>query len=360
MAEKKPSRRSPRRSSPAPSKAGDDVPRDVPRSAPRGSSRLDEAALVARFERDDFPASLYLDGPDESLKAALIAEARHAWARACPESPQPRVFRAAEDSVEEILAAYQGTSLFTPRELILVLDVEGLGRSERSIRALAEAVRRPAGGSCLIFSESASDSSRKALEPLRAACAVRLTAFPLARRALIAWGRRRVTREGVTVEEGLLETMADACENDPSEFFNELEKLLTCVGPSREITRAEAAQLLRPVADADRVDFLAAVAAGDPSLAGRRLAKVLAAGESEGAILFALANLVGGAIGGWSRWRDLSMALSRRSAPADLARALDALYRAEAAWKGGRADAITVLEQVTREISTPSAAAARR
>lgn len=326
----------------------------------RGAERLDEAALVARFERDRFPSSLYLDGPDESLKAAILAEARHAWARACPESPHPHVFRAAEDGVEEILAAYQGASLFAPRELILVLDVEGLGRSERAVRALAEGVTRPAGASCIILSESASDSPRKALEPLRAACAARLTAFPLARRALIAWGQRRATREEVAVEDGILESLAAACENDPSEFFNELEKLLTCVGPSRRITREEAARLLRPVADADLFDFLAAVAAGDPSLAGRRLARVLASGEGEGTVLFSLVNLVGGALGGWSRWRELSMALARRSAPTDLARALDALYRAESAWKGGRADVVAALEQVTREISGSSVAPARR
>jgi DNA polymerase III delta subunit len=326
----------------------------------RGSERLDEAELVARFERDQFPASLYLDGPDESLKAAIIAEARHAWGEACPESPYPRVFRAAEDSVEEILAVYQGASLFTPRELIIVLDVEGIGRSERAIRALSEGILRPAGASCLILSESAADSPRKALDPLRAACVAKLTAFPLARRALIAWGRRRATREQVTVEEGLLETLADACESDPSEFFNELEKLLTCVGPSRAITNEEAARLLRPVADADLVDYLAAVAAGDPMLASRRLGMVLASGESEGAILFALVNLVGGALGGWARRPELSRELGRRAAPGDLARALDALYRAEWAWKGGRADAVAALEQVTREISGGSTAVARR
>lgn len=326
----------------------------------RGSERFDESSLVARFERDDFPASLYLDGPDESLKAAIIAEARHAWAKACPESPHPRVFRAAEDSVEEILAVYQGASLFTPRELIIVLDVEGLGRSERAIRALAEGVRRPAGTSCVILSESGADSARRSLEPLRAACAARLTAFPLARRSLIAWGRRRVAREGVAVEDGLLENMADNCENDPSEFFNELEKLLTCVGPSRRISNEEATRLLRPVGNADLIDYLAAVAAGDSTLAGRRLALVLAAGEGEGSVLFALVNLVGGALGGWARWRDLSMALGRRSAPGDLARALDALYRAEWAWKGGRADAVAALEQVTREISGGGAVPSRR
>ena len=306
--------------------------------------------MVARLERGDFPASLYLDGPDESLKAAVIAEVRHAWARACPEAPHARVFRAGEDRVEEILAAYHGTSLFTPRELLIVLEVEGIGRSERMVAGLAEGVSRPAGGSSLVLSVSASHSPRKTLEPLRTAAAARLTAMPLGRAALIGWGRRRVAREEVTAEQGLLEMLADACENDPSEFLNELEKLLTCVGPSRRVTRAEAAALLRPVAGADLAEFLAAVAMGDAPRAARCLGRVLAAGESEGGVLFALVNLVGGALGGWARWRELSMALARRSAPGDLARGLDALYRAESAWKRGRADVVVVLEQATREI----------
>jgi DNA polymerase III delta subunit len=349
MAEKTPSRRSPKKSSPAPSKAGSDV-RPL-----RRKERLDEAGLIARLDRDEFPSSLYVDGPDESLKAALLGEVRHAWTRACPEAPHARVFRAGEDRIDGILAAYHGTSLFTPRELLIVLEVEAIGRSERVVESFAEGIARGAGGSCLVLVESTSETPRKSLEALRAAAAARFTAMPLSRAALIGWGQRRVTREGLTVEAGVLETLSDACENDPSEFLNELEKLLTCVGPDRRLTRAEASALLRPVADSDLADFLAAVAVGHAGLASRRLGRLLAAGEGEGSVLFALVQLVGGALGGWTRWREPSLVLARRRrAPGELARALDALYRAEAAWKGGRADAVVVLEQVTREICGPT------
>jgi hypothetical protein len=68
-------------------------------------------------------------------------------------------------------------------------------------------------------------------------------------------------------------------------------------------------------------------------------------------VLFALTNLVGGALGGWARQRELSSALGRRLGPGGLARCMDALYRAEAAWKGGRADVVAVLEQATRVVS---------
>jgi hypothetical protein len=67
--------------------------------------------------------------------------------------------------------------------------------------------------------------------------------------------------------------------------------------------------------------------------------------------MFALANLVGGALGGWARYRDLSEALKRRSNARGLTRSLDAVYRAESAWKGGRTEAIAALEQATREVS---------
>jgi len=71
-------------------------------------------------------------------------------------------------------------------------------------------------------------------------------------------------------------------------------------------------------------------------------------------VLWALGHLVSSSFtattGGWAKWRDASFALARRRNPAARAQALDAVYRAEAAWKGGRADVRTALEQATREV----------
>ena len=285
------------------------------------------------------------------MKAAALAELRHAWAQACPEAPSARVFRAAETGVDEILAAFHGGSLFTPRELLIVLEIEDLGRGDKKIPALAEGMVRPSGGTCLTLVETASDTSRKGLEPLRGASDARWIAMPPERARLLAWGARRLERQAVTAEAGLLEAVAEACEGDPSAYFNELDKLIAFAGADARLTRAEAMQLLRPAVGAELPDYLAAVAAGDAGTAAKRLSRVLAAGSSEGNVLFALANLVGGAMGGWARHRDLSTALRRRCPPRELARALDAVYRAESAWKQGRADAVAVLEQATREVA---------
>ena len=309
--------------------------------------------LLERFRRGEFPATLYVEGSSEALKAALLAELRRAWARVCPESPLAQVFRATEASVEEILAAFQGGSLFSPRDLILVLEVEGLARSEKRVAALAAGLALPSGGSCLVLHESEADTPRKSLEPLRGAVAVHWVASPPARPELLRWGERRLAYDDLDVEPGVIEAVADACEGDPLTFFNELEKLdvtASLQGGRRRVTREAAAAILKPIVGADLPEYLSAVALGRARHAGRALSRLLAAGVGEGTVLFALSNLVGGALGGWARYRELSFALQRRRPPRELGYALDAIYRAEAAWKGGRADVIAVLEQATRAV----------
>jgi DNA polymerase III delta subunit len=278
---------------------------------------------------------------------------RRAWARACPEAPLARVFRAAEAGIEEILTAFQGASLFSPRDLILVLEVEDLGRSEKRVAALAAGLATPSGGSCLVLHESESDTPRKSLEPLRAASSLRWNAELPARAELLRWGRCRLAAPDLDLEPGVIEAVADACEDDPLTFFNELEKLdviAPLVDGRRRITRQAAAAMLKPVLGADLPEYLSAVALGRSERAGRALSRLLTAGVGEGTVLFALSNLVGGALGGWARHKDLSAALGRRCTPRELARSLDAIYRAEAAWKSGRADVVAVLEVATRTV----------
>ncbi|HKQ59464.1 MAG TPA: hypothetical protein VJY35_16490, partial [Candidatus Eisenbacteria bacterium] len=263
MAARERSPSSPKKSSPARSKAGS-------RPAARAQT-LAPQALLTRFDRGDFPASVYLDGPDEGLKAALLAELRRAWAHEVPEAPMARVFSASEETVDELLAAFHGGSLFTPRELFIVLDVEDLTRSEKRILALAEGIARPAGASCMVLVESAGETVRKSLEALRGACSVRCGADPPIRMQLLAWGTRRMAQETITVEAGAMDAVLDACEGDAVAFFDELEKLVAWAGPGGRLGAADVANILRPVVGADLPGYLGAVAAGDAPLAARRL-----------------------------------------------------------------------------------------
>ncbi len=306
--------------------------------------------MVARWEQGTFPSSLYLEGPSESIKHALLDELKRAWV-ARHSGVLARVYRAAEAGVDQILAAYQSTSLFSSSELLIVLDIEDLGRSEKKVLALAQGIESGGGESCLVLLESAGDNERKSLAPLRSACGEHVLAASLTRTELRAWGERTLARQHVSAGPGAVDAIVDACEGDPLAFFNELEKLSAWAGDGGRITAADVAELLKPVVGADLPEYLGAVALGHSSLAAQRLGRLLAAGVGEGTILFALSNLVGGAMGGWARWRDLSGAYRRRMSPVELNRALDAVYRAESAWKGGRADVVALLEQTTRTLS---------
>src|SRR5262249_6188190 len=154
-----------------------------------------------RWRDGAFGASIYLDGPSEPLKAAVLAELKRAWAARHPGLPAPRVFRAAEAGVDQILAAYQSASLFSPSDLLIVLDVEARGRSEKRVAALAAGIPRGGGESCLVLVESAAETPRKSLDPLRAVCAERLSAAGLTRAELAAWGAGFFAREGITPTE---------------------------------------------------------------------------------------------------------------------------------------------------------------
>ncbi|MCC6650119.1 MAG: hypothetical protein IT348_03100 [Candidatus Eisenbacteria bacterium] len=352
MPEKKPSTRSRTKSSAGPSKAGDGAPAAPRRAAaaravaPTGGLALLDAAFAGRF-----PTTLWIEGADESLKAAFLAELRRAWAIAVPDAPIARVLWVRENGVDEIMAAYHNVSMFAPRELTIVFDVEDLLRSEKRVAVLAEGMSRPAGESCLVLVESAADKERAKLAPARAAAAARWDAEPPDSRTLLAWGQRRLEREKLADELGALEALLTACEGDTTTFFNELGKLCAWCAAAGKVTRADVAELSRPIVGAELDEYLASVARGDVAMAAKRLGRILAEGESEGGIMFALANLVGGALGGWARWRDMSQALGRRKDPRALARALDAIYRAESAWKGGRTDVRLALEMATREVA---------
>lgn len=268
-----------------------------------------------------------------------------------PAAPAARVLWPGEDEVDAVLNAWQSVSMFTPRELTLVMGVEALARSEKRAGELAAGLGRPGGESSIVLVESAAEKTRKTLEPVRAACEVVWVADPADSRELAAWGARRLASESIVAEPDAIEALIGVCEGESAAFFSELSKLAGWAGPGGRVTRQDVLALSRPVIGSDLPEWLLAVAAGDAAVAAQRLGRLLAARESEGELMFALGNLVGGALGGWARWREASALLQRRRSPRQLAHALDAVYRAEAAWKGGRADALAALEQATRAVA---------
>ena len=110
----RPSPRSPMKSSRAPSKAGS--PRKAGPRAARSSADAGTRALLEAWDRGEFPSSIYVEGPSEPVRAAMLAELRSAWAAAVLDAPIGRVFLASEASVEEVLRL-SGRFVVRSREL---------------------------------------------------------------------------------------------------------------------------------------------------------------------------------------------------------------------------------------------------
>ena len=334
----------------APKEAAKPAARKVAKAAPPRA--VEGFTVLERTAKGQFPTSLYVEGPDEALKAVFLAAFRRAWGEAVPESPMPHLKHPSEDSVDDVLAAYQSVSMFAPRECTIVLDVEDYARSDKRVAALAEGVSRPAGESCIVLVESATEKPRKALDVLKGACSAYWNALTPGVRDLQRWGELRLAAENITAQTGTLAALALSCENRPEPFFNELGKLIAVAAERGSVTQADLARLARPTIDADLQAWLFAVAQGQPALAAKLLGRLLTEGGDTGGLLFALSNMVGGGTGGWSLFRSQSGALGARIRHSGCARALDACYRAEAAWKGGRVDGVLALELATREVAS--------
>ena len=298
----------------------------VRKSSGKGASRAAVAAptdalqLLTRVEKGEFPGTVYLEGQDEAIKAAFLADFRRAWAAAVPESATARILRP-DEGIDEILAAYQTVSMFTSRELTIVFSVEKLVRSEKQIAALAAGLATPSSGSCLVLVEAWADKPRKKLDPLREVAAVRVEATLPDERALLEWGRRRLAGTGNSAEAGVLQALLDACERDPIAFLNEAGKLSVLAGDGGTVTMAHVKTLTAPKLGAELPDFILAVAQGDAKRAAQRLERILAAGESEGSIMWSLGHLASSSLArtaapySWAMYKEATSALARRPRP---------------------------------------------
>jgi DNA polymerase III delta subunit len=294
------------------------------------------------------PATLYLGGRDEAAKAEALERLKQRWETDNP-GIAPTVHRASEAGVAQVMADAQGGSLFAPVVFVEVLNVEEWTRSPRTVAAAAEGAGRVPAGNLLVLVESAADSDRKNLAPLKTACEAHVALDGLTPEELASWGLEHLQRRGVKAELAALEAVLEASRLETAEVLNELDKLADWAGPGGMISRKDAVEILRPL-HAGRVTALArAVGEGNAEEAVDQLLRSLESGEREGNILFQLQTLFTGALRlksghwGWIRDRENSARLAKTRSETELSAGLDLLYRVERAWKSGRGDVRTLM-----------------
>lgn len=324
-------------------------------AAPRAGGPAACEAWLARAAES--PGTTYLAGNDESLKAEILHALKEAWILAVPDSP-PSVLRAGEAGPSNVLGAVQGGSLFASRSLVIVLRVEDWARSQAVPIAVGQALAQIPPENLLVFVESAGDSERKHLNPLRAACARVFALDGLPPSELRHWADRHAGRQGLALEPDAWDALFELPRLDAGEVFNELDKLAAWAGPGAAVTREQALAIVHPAGGATLGDLADAVAERKAALAMDCLLRALEGGESSGSILFQLVTLLAGALrmtgggGGWVRDRRRSGIIASRWSPAEIARGLDLLYRCERAWKTGRAPDDTLLVRAVQGLTS--------
>jgi DNA polymerase III delta subunit len=324
-------------------------------SAPKAGGPAACEAWLARAA--DSPGTTYLSGNDESLKAEILHALKEAWLAAVPDSP-PTVLRAGEAGPSNVLGAVQGGSLFASRSLVIVLRVEDWARSASVPVAVGQALAQIPPENLLVFVESAGDSERKHLNPLRAACARVFALDGLPPSELRHWADRHASRSGLKLAPDAWDAIFELPRLDTGEVFNELDKLAAWAGAGGAVTREQALAIVHPAGGATLGDLADAVAERKGALAMDCLLRALEGGESPGSILFQLVSLLTGALrlsgagGGWVRDRRRSSVIAARWNPAEIARGLDLLYRCELSWKSGRAPDETLLVRAVQGLTS--------
>ena len=321
-------------------------------AAPKAGGPAACEAWLARAA--DSPGTTYLSGNDEALKAEILHALKEAWLAAVPDSP-PTVLRAGEAGPSNVLNAVQGGSLFASRSLVIVLRVEDWARSSTVPVGVANALAPIPPENLLVFVESAGDSERKYLNPLRAACARVFALDGLPPSELRHWAERHALRQGLKLAPDAWEALFELPRLDTGEVFNELDKLAAW-SDGGTVSREQVLAIVHPAGGATLGDLADAVAERKASLAMDCLLRALEGGESPGSILFQLVSLLTGALrlgggGGWVRDRRRSSIIASRWSPAEISRGLDLLYRCERAWKTGKAPDDTLLVRAVQGLT---------
>ncbi|MGH7724008.1 MAG: DNA polymerase III subunit delta [Candidatus Eiseniibacteriota bacterium] len=323
-------------------------------AAPRAGGPAACEAWLARSAES--PGTTYIQGNDEALKAEILTALKEAWLAAVPDSP-PVVLRAGEAGPAGVLNAVQGGSLFVSRSLVIVLRAEDWARSATQPAAVGAALAQVPPENLLVFVESAGDSERKHLNPLRAACTRVFAIDGLPPSELRAWAERHAKRQGLTLAPDAWDALFDLPRLDTGEAFNELDKLAAWAGDGGRANREQVLAIVHPAGGATLGQLADAVSERRGAEAMDCLLRALEGGESSGSILFQLVTLLGGALrlrgggGGWIRDRRRSQRVAETWRPDEIARGLDLLYRCERAWKTGQAPEETLLVRAVQGLT---------
>jgi len=352
---------------------------------------LDANQFVERLTRGKpVPAALLLGG---DLYLRDLCRSRLVETMVPSESREWGVSRysAAEDDLDRIVAQLQTPSMLSPRQVVILQDIEawqgreeedeGSGRESRRSplwQPLADYLDDPAPFSCLLLEAATLDRRTKLFKILSEktmVVSVALGETPEQRIPLATVLVPQMAADlGKTVDNGAAANLADLLDGDLSRMRSELEKLVAYVADRKHITSEDVDALVissKKYSVWQLADMLAE-RRRPPALAF--LDSLLREGEQPPAIVGALAWMYRklieaqelsprtspGQAAGFLRMRQSAAAIaleqSRKIPRRQLLDGLVALYEADSRLKSGPSDPRAVLEFLLARLMSPSPA----
>jgi DNA polymerase-3 subunit delta len=253
--------------------------------------------------------------------------------------------------------------VMAPRRL---LHLAGLEERRASARELCEllAERVPAlaaeGGLVLVVSAPRGDRRQRWVKAFAEPCALVACEPPANRRELVAFVRSEAGRQGVALERGAAEALAERVGPQLLMLRQEIAKASLLAGPDAAVTRAHVAQATSDVAEEPIWELADAIGEGRAAAALRVLARLLGSGAEPPALLGSLASHFRKLLRVRSGQQPLGppfvvkklQGQAERYTPARLRRCLDAIHEVDQVLKGrGGAPADLALERLVMGLS---------
>ena len=190
----------------------------------------------------------------------------------------------------ELVDAVRSLPVLAPRRLVILRDPEG-----RSGRGLGDALASLVAGldagspSVLVVVAEKADGRARWVKAFAADAVVRCDP-PRTQRELVAFAREEARRQGVALDAGALELLAERVGPQLLLLRRELEKAALLAAPGSKIGRGEIEAATPTVAEAPVWDLTDAIGEGRLGEALRVLAQLLAGGAAPPVVLGALAS----------------------------------------------------------------------
>jgi DNA polymerase-3 subunit delta len=250
---------------------------------------MEPRELERRLKRKELASVVFLWGEESWLVDDAICQIE-----ALTLDPEARelnreVFYGDEAEAQAIVTAAQTLPWLGAQRLVLVRGAEALPRAADS--PLVAYCKQPSPSTCLIFTAQRAEASRALFALLlRLPWAVRFR--PLLGRELSAWIEQRIAARGCRITADAAAALVEAVGNDLRLLANEIDKLVTFVGPEQAIEVGSLLTLTGDVRETSAFELARLLSAGDLAEALRAWGKFACSGEYPGLALGAIVHHV--------------------------------------------------------------------